>query len=403
MPKKGSKSRQSALEKARALFNTQISSDSEDSFTSTDSEEYSHVPTKNQLPFFESLSLNDQEMDNLAAQLAQISQQLTTISQKQNEQEHHINELRGQNLAQNVPAAPELESDLFGVDLALLSKIPDPIKGIPTYNGNRPQLKFWLDNAEKTLNTFKPLVPAGLFNIYLQAVINKLEGKAKDLICLADNINSFTDIKETLLVALGDRQELSTYKTQLWETKQTDSMSIHKYYQITKLILQNIKTLAKQHTDYARNWECISKYIEDDALAAFIAGLNAHYFNHVQAAKPKDLEDAYAFLCKLNPQKQITNNHKKTSNKPNYQNSPNTNHNNIKYTANKQERNSSEPMEIDPSIRSRLTLNRKQINNHETRLENNTSEEQDENGNESEEEDEMDLNFQLAGLNIKPT
>lgn len=51
--------------------------------------------------------------------------------------------------------------------------------------------------------------------MYVTAVTNKIAGKAKDILCLAGNPDDFDVIKDILTNALGDRQELSTYKCQL--------------------------------------------------------------------------------------------------------------------------------------------------------------------------------------------
>lgn len=79
-------------------------------------------------------------------------------------------------------------------------------------------------------------------------------------------------------------------------------MSIHKYYQRSKELIQNIKTLAKQKEAYKENWAAVNLFIDEDGLAAFISGLKGTYFGHARAARPKDIEDAYAFLCKFKSQ-----------------------------------------------------------------------------------------------------
>ena len=45
----------------------------------------------------------------------------------------------------------------------------------------------------------------------------------------------------------------------------------------------------------------------ENALAAFIAGLSQDYYGHVQAASPKDVEDAYRFVCQLQTKKATAN------------------------------------------------------------------------------------------------
>jgi hypothetical protein len=39
----------------------------------------------------------------------------------------------------------------------------------------------WLKTAEETLGLFKNIVPEEQFRVYLRAVTNKIEGKARDI------------------------------------------------------------------------------------------------------------------------------------------------------------------------------------------------------------------------------
>lgn len=383
MPKIPKKHNLSALKKARELFKINKESETEDSFDSDSSEEYSHVPLKSDIPLLNDLTLNSnqQNMEQLNAQLTSIMQQLQALNENQNRQQQAIENL------QNVPPAivPAREQNVTGANLEHLYKIPDPIKSLPIFDGNRKQLSAWLTTAENTLNLFRPHVNEILFNMYVTAVTNKIQGKAKDIICLAGNPQDFETIKEILTNALGDRQELSTYKCQLWQSQMDDGMSIQKYYQRTKDLVQNIKTLAKQKETYKNNWKAINEFIDEDCLAAFIAGLREPYFGYAQAARPTDLEDAYAFLCKFRS-KEVTAawmadkpSHKKANyQKPKqikYQNQPNPT-----FPENKKPENQKQaitPMEIDPSIRSRLTLNKKLINNQELESESDNESDQE--------------------------
>ncbi|XP_065080803.1 uncharacterized protein LOC135703485 [Ochlerotatus camptorhynchus] len=155
----------------------------------------------------------------------------------------------------------------------------------------------------------------------------------------------------------------------------SDGMSVQKYYQRTKDLVQNIKkTLAKQKEIYKNSWQAINEFIDEDCLAAFIAGLREPYFGNAQAARPNDIEDAYAFLCKFKS-KELTA--ACMSDKLNSENSEKP-----------EFKSSTTPMEIDPSIRSRLTLNKKLINNQEL-----DSEHDSESENESEQE--VAVNFQM--------
>lgn len=169
-----------------------------------------------------------------------------------------------------------------------------------------------------------------------------------------------------------------------------------------KEIIQNIKTLSKQNENYRTHWGAINEFIEEDALAAFIAGLREPYFGYAQAARPKDVEDAYAFLCKFKS-KEITANNMSQPNKNNqnfqkFNRNEKPNPNKTPQNNNNSDNSKSEskktlytqpppqPMEIDPSLRSRLTLNKKSIHNNEI-LEHSDSSEQ------SDAEEENEVNF----------
>lgn len=410
MPK--AKKLNSALKRARALLKPRQESETEDDTQSDHSEEYSHVPLKFEIPLLSSLFIedtNDTEnsvmennngaaqvsaFDTLVKEIQKLSETLATVKGTQTQQQLTLNTLM-QNNASGSSSAPRVQNAYT----ENLFKIPDPIKAIPRFEGNRRQLTAWLTTAENTLNVFKNLVSESEFEIYTTAVINKVEGKARDIICLAGNPQKFEEIKEILINALGDRQELTFYKSQLWQTKM-DSMSLFAYYNKCKETVQNIKTLAKQKQKYKDNWDAINAFIEEDALAAFLAGLREPYFGLAQAAGPEDIEAAYAFVCKFKSREQTASNmdkfkhNKANSNTKRDQKDTNDDKNMTphKKTNPYQPRNKPDPpdhasdqpqpMELG-STRSNLTLNKRQVNNNEISEEEN-SDSEDEN---------VDLNF----------
>lgn len=366
-----------ALKKVRSIFRkTEPLSDSEESFTSDSSNEFlQHIPVNTEVLVIETLSLEEPRMEDFALKINRIGEMLEALTEKSKEHDELLKQL---NTTPNIQ--PETPAVSHQIRLEDFFRIPDPIKSIPHYDGNRRQLAAWLTTAENTLSIFKVRVSDELFQIYQTAVINKIDGRAKDIICLAGNPQDFETVKNILTTALGDRQELSTYKCQLWRNKMIDGVSIHKYYQKSKEILQNIKTIAKQNQNYRDNWAVINSFIEEDGLAAFIAGLHPQYFGHVQAARPKDIEDAYAFLCKFRSQEITAEttrskpnhrepNKEKPTFKQNYQNNQPTNKTHYKDVDNtfqnkQKSENTAEPMEIG-STKSKLTLNKRVIHNNE--------------------------------------
>jgi hypothetical protein len=94
-----------------------------------------------------------------------------------------------------------------------------------------------------------------------------------------------------------------------------DDMRIFNYYSNTKAIVSKIKTLSKQKPIYVNNSEAINAFIEEDGLAALIAGLRKPYLRCARASKHKDLEEAYAFLCKFTSNEKTSNNMSGTKSK----------------------------------------------------------------------------------------
>lgn len=402
----------SALEKTRKLLKpieikiADSSSDSE--LSSAESAEFSHIPIPNLNINVSQLSIHDTEnrmMEQLATQLQQLTQQLAAYSSRQAEQDSEINQLRMANQSRNHQVNNGNET------LQILSRIPDPIKGIPHFDGNRRQLHAWINTAETTLARFQPLVGDDVYEIYEQAVFNKIEGRAKDIICLAGNPSSFQEIKHILIEAIGDRQELSTYKARLWSNKQTPDMTIKQYYNKTKEIVQNIKTISKQDPLFSAHWDAILKFIDQDALAAFMAGLKAPYQGYAQASGPKDLEDAYAFLCKFQSTEKIAESHKQNNfNKNsrdgfahkkdlpsslNYQ--KDSGYGNKQGNSHSHHKPSNSPPKTEP-METRTTRSRLTVNNLVTdHVEDNPP------GSDCESEDDLDLNFHLVGGTTKKT
>lgn len=396
----------SALKRVRQLFpKTEDISDTDDSFESDSSNELlQHIPLESEIPSLENITLAEHPKMSaeLVAKIDRIGVLLEALTEKSERHELLLGMIDNPQVPEPIPGPnynrQEQINDFF--------RIPDPIKSIPNYDGNRKQLSAWITTAENTLNIFKHRVSPQLFTMYETAVINKINDKARDIICLAGNPQDFETVKNILTTALGDRQELSTYKCQLWRNKMSDSVNIHKYYQKSKEILQNIKTIAKQDQAYRENWAIINKFIDEDGLAAFIAGLHSNYFGHAQAARPKDIEDAYAFLCKFRSQ-EITaettrtrpNNreqHKdKFTNKPTFSNNQTVNKPPFKDPEQNSQNKTAEPMEIG-STRSKLTLNKRTIHNNEI---NETPASEGTSGSDADSEHEVETNFQLGTKN----
>lgn len=259
---------------------------------SNDSSSLSHNRTYVDIPF-ERLSLTD-NMEQIQAQLEQLTHLVQTLAVSHEQQSQKTLESNNQQASSSVAQSANLSANLDA-----FYKIPDPIKAVPVYDGNKKQLFAWLKTAENALNIFKGNVHPAVYTVYEDAIGNKIQGRAKDALCLEGNPTDFQDIKEILVKTFINRYDLSTHMCQLWHNKMNNKTHLKGYYMQTKELIQKIKQIARQNEKYCDNWSAINHFIDETSLAAFIAGLQEPYFGYVQAARPEDLEGAYAFLCKL--------------------------------------------------------------------------------------------------------
>lgn len=302
---------------------------------------------------------NMADVKELTEQIKNLTGVIFKIGEKLEEHEVLLNNLSAVPIAESPNTNPAQSSDLGS-----MFKIPDPIKMLPAFNGNRKQLVCWLNTAEETLAIFENVVPAHIFRMYYTAVINKIEGHAKDILCVNGNPSSFSEVREILTEALGDKKELSSYNCQLWHNRMENSIEEH--YKKTKQIVFNIKSLAKQNAKYNAQWDTINEFIDEYSLAAYISGLKKPYFGYAQAARPKSIEEAHAFLCKF------------TSNESNRHLNTVTGSVGVNNTSSDKtvkahglshfkpvfKKDQTEPMEVE-STKSRLTRNKGILNNNE--------------------------------------
>lgn len=135
-------------------------------------------------------------MEEIVAQLRALNDNMVLFNERQQQHEQALQRLNEQ--AQVAGQAPvevpvQNQNQDQGQDNRVedFFRIPDPIKSLPSFDGNRKQLTAWLTTAEETLNLFKGRVNDQLFKMYVTAVTNKIEGKAKDILCLAGNPKEF--------------------------------------------------------------------------------------------------------------------------------------------------------------------------------------------------------------------
>lgn len=278
------------------MWRENISEVSDDTISDTRSlEPADYLPSTCEIPI-ENLSIkgtmepSNGTMELVLAQVRELTNALSSISAKLVEHEVLLGE-------KSASATQETNS----VQVENLFKIPDPIKMLPTFNGNKKHVVAWLNTAEETLAIFKDVVPANLFKIFFQAILNKIEGQARDVLCVNGYPSSFDELRDILINALTDQRDLSSYNCELWHNKMEGTIEEH--FKKTKQIVFNFKAIARQNVKYNLHWDAINDFIDEYSLAAYMSGLKKPYFGFVQAACPRSIDEAHAFCVNFHPMK----------------------------------------------------------------------------------------------------
>lgn len=171
--------------------------------------------------------------------------------------------------------------------------IPDQIKIIPTFSGNRKETLAWVEDVDQTLEDlleYEDDFPK--WKQIIRVIKSKITGDAREVLIASGNPKEWEDIKEILLNSFGDKRDITSHIQSLFYIRQ-GKLTLHEYYHKLKSIDTAIKTSAAQMTDYKSSIEAVNKLISLMTLTRYIDGLNGEQLSmYVRSYRPKTLEEA---------------------------------------------------------------------------------------------------------------
>lgn len=180
-----------------------------------------------------------------------------------------------------------------GRDPLLNFKIPDQIKIIPEFNGNRKQTLAWVEDTQQTLELFEEYELEPCYPQILRVIRSKIVGEAREVLIASGNPREWNEIKEVLLNAFGDKRDITSHIQSLFYVKQ-GTKTLNDYFHKVKAIDTAIKSTAAQMNDYKGSIEAVNKLISLMTLTRYIDGLNGETLAmYVRSYKPSTLEDAH--------------------------------------------------------------------------------------------------------------
>ncbi|XP_055372796.1 uncharacterized protein LOC129606479 [Condylostylus longicornis] len=191
-------------------------------------------------------------------------------------------------------AAPKSEDDLKQI-----SRLPDCVKDLQTFDGDAVQYVSWVHSVESILRDYEVVRNKPIYRAILQAIRGKIRGRA-DAALISYNLfdEEWAAIKQCLSLHYADKRDIRTLEHQMSTLTQGRSTIDEFYARVNhqfSLIINKIKT-----ENYTK--ETIDVLIESQrnrALDVFIRGLNGELSRYLMLQKPSTLPEAYSTCLEL--------------------------------------------------------------------------------------------------------
>lgn len=191
-------------------------------------------------------------------------------------------------------AVANLQAPATEDDLKEISKLPDAVKELQSFDGNPTRYLSWINNVENILKDYEIVKHKPIYRAILRSIRQKIRGSA-DTALISYNIYSedWTQIKRCLSLHYADKRDVRTLEHQLSRMVQKNMNADEFYANVNhqlSLIINKIKT-----EDYSQ--ETVNVLVEsyrNRALDVFIRGLNGDLSKMLMIQKPQTLPEAYA-------------------------------------------------------------------------------------------------------------
>lgn len=172
------------------------------------------------------------------------------------------------------------------------SKIPDTIKGLPSFNGETKNLTYWLGQVQTIVDVYRDLHADPIWALWMQSIRGKIVGRANDALA-SDNVDGeWINIRAALIEHFGDNRELSSLCQSIPYLNQGNKTLDTFYHEVTELQAKINQKINLEET-YRGHTVAVSHFAASLMKEAFIDGLRNPYSAYTRNAHPRTLADAY--------------------------------------------------------------------------------------------------------------
>lgn len=173
------------------------------------------------------------------------------------------------------------------------------IDNIPKFDGDTHVLEIFIDSCDFLINTYKNVNDANdpINNFLVKAILGKLSGRAQYLIGSRQELNTWTQIKDTLRSTFGDNRNLDCLVQDLIILRPLRNESPVNFgsriQDARSLIFSKLKSIST-YSDAERVLHV--KNYSELSLKTYIRGLSGRLQDIIRLRNPKDLEEAISFI-----------------------------------------------------------------------------------------------------------
>jgi hypothetical protein len=174
-----------------------------------------------------------------------------------------------------------------------LSKVPDGIKFISTYDGDPKTLHQWISTMENVfapmhgIQELEPYLPG-----WLQIVRNKIIGPANDALIARNLPLTIRNIKTVLVEYFGDQRDIASLAQAIPYLRQKNK-TVTEFYHECNQLTADINSKLNFTNEFVGHVPAVMQFVNIMIRNAYVDGLNGDARKHVRSYRPDTLVEAF--------------------------------------------------------------------------------------------------------------
>lgn len=173
-------------------------------------------------------------------------------------------------------------------------RVPDAVKDLPRYEGNKRSLYDFIDNVEEILGVMQEINGTGYAKIILRAIRNKIIGEANDVLNMYGTPLNWDDIKRNLIIHYSDKRNETSLIRDLHLCSQMND-SVEKFYSKIIDIYSTIINHIKIHETDPNVIKSKQNVYEQMCLNQYLSGLREPLGSIIRSMRPTSLSEAFNY------------------------------------------------------------------------------------------------------------